>query len=620
MTESENSPEVTEDGDPAGTERPGRTGVTRPAGRRPVSILPWEAAEPSPEAPARGGGRPPARRAPVPPSGLLSAPAPANRTGADDPFAALPPWLPPVRRPSQRPPRTGRPAGPGQRGNGLPGEPGQRGHGLPGGDGWRGGPDPGGSARTGANPVPRGPLGPPRQPPGPRTPAEGWPPPGRPSYPQALEPPALPRPTRPEPRTGFPTDPADPGLPVEPVIGLAPPIAAPIIAAPSIPTPIPTSTTTPTPADLAPTAPAQRTPPPAALAPAVPEPSAPQPSAPQPSAPQPSALVPATLDPAALERVEPRRRLTADSIRHEQVVAPEARVPQFGWRAAVYSATGGRVNLGIGAAERDWLELLSRVRRPLAGARQIAVTSIKGGVGKTTVAACLGLMLAEHRGDGVVAVDADPDAGTLADRLSGAATVTVRDLLDNLDKIKSLGQFTEYTSLAGRLRVLAGEQDPAMGEAFHRDEYQRVCLALARYFDIVITDSGTGLVHSTMRGTLELADRLIVVGSPTVDGASRASKTLDWLLAHGHERLVEDAVLVLCQDRGSHRVDHAQLYRHFAERCRHVIEIPADQHLYSGGVIDPAMLQPATRQAYLRLAAVVADGFSAQPALLPPAR
>ncbi|HEX4246988.1 MAG TPA: MinD/ParA family protein, partial [Pseudonocardia sp.] len=152
------------------------------------------------------------------------------------------------------------------------------------------------------------------------------------------------------------------------------------------------------------------------------------------------------------------------------------------------------------------------------------------------------------------------------------------------------------------------------------EEYERVCRALARYFDIVITDSGTGLVHSTMRGTLELADRLIVVGSPTVDGASRASKTLDWLLAHGHERLVEDAVLVLCQDRGSHRVDHAQLYQHFAERCRHVIEIPADQHLYSGAVIDPAMLQPATRQAYLQLAAVVADGFSAAPALLPAGR
>jgi MinD-like ATPase involved in chromosome partitioning or flagellar assembly len=656
MTESENRPEVTEDGDTAGTgsaggDRSGRTGVTRPAGRRPISILPWEAAEPSPEAPPRGGGRPPARRAPVPPSGLLSAPAPANRTGADDPFASLPPWLPPVRRPTPpRPPRTGRPTGPGQRGPGLPGG------GLPGGDGYRGEPgrrgdgprtggfrglsepdgsprtgesrglpEPDGSPRTGANPVPRGPLGPPHQPPGPRTPVEGWTSPGgRPSYPRALEPPALPRPGRGEPGTGFSIESVDPGLPVEPVIGLTPPAApnpaAPNPAAnPAAPNP---ATVEPAAAPITAAPPPSVTATPADLAPAVPAPptplASPEPTAPATSAP--AVPAPAALDLAALERVEPRRRLTADSIRHEQVVAPDRPVPRFGWRASVYAATGGRVNLGIGAAERDWLELLDQVRRPLAGARQIAVMSIKGGVGKTTVAACLGLMLAEYRGDGVVAVDADPDAGTLADRLSGVATSTVRDLLDNLDKIKSLSQFTEYTSLAGRLRVLAGDQDPAMGEAFRREEYQRVCRALARYFDIVITDSGTGLVHSAMRGTLELADRLIVVGSPTVDGASRASKTLDWLLAHGHERLVEDAVLVLCQDRGSHRVDRAQLYRHFAERCRHVIEIPADPHLYSGGVIDPAMLQPVTREAYVRLAAVVADGFSAPAALWPAGR
>jgi MinD-like ATPase involved in chromosome partitioning or flagellar assembly len=292
------------------------------------------------------------------------------------------------------------------------------------------------------------------------------------------------------------------------------------------------------------------------------------------------------------------------------VVEPEQPIPTVGWRAAVYSATGGRVNLGISAAERDWLELLTRVRRPISGARQIAVASIKGGVGKTTVAACLGLMLAEYRGDGVVAVDADPDAGTLADRLTGEPTVTVRDLLANLDKIRSLSQLGEYTSMAGRLRVLAGEQDPAVGEAFRREDYQRVCRTLARFFDIVITDSGTGLVHSTMRGTLELADRLIVVGTPTVDGASRASKTLDWLLAHGHERLAEQAVLVLCQDRGSHRVDHRTLFAHFTERCQQVIEIPADPHLYSGGLINPALLRPATVRAYLQLAAVVADGFA----------
>ena len=601
MTESENRSEVTEDG--GNPEAPiARSGSGRTSGRRPVSILPWEAADPASAGTPPRAGRPPTRRAPVPPSGLVAAPGVGNRSGADDPFASLPPWLPPVRRPGPRAPF------------------------RPGDQGYRGGRGQGHAEHTGSHPIPpRTPL---RTPPVPRRPAEAWP--GQPAEPGPRRPaePWLPAGERPSPPWAVPPPSAQAVDALADLEALVDPVI----------TGRPDATTTaapPKPATPKPTAP-KPTPP----HPATPKLTAPKPTAPRPTAPELAANRTAAPDrPAAVEQSEPaadsapaavptterpapalplpapaeptpKRRLTADAISHERIVAPDQRVPTVGWRAALYSATGRRVNLGVGAAEREWLELLARVRRRTSGATQLAVTSIKGGVGKTTVAACLGLMLAEYRGDGVVAVDADPDAGTLADRLSGEATVTVRDLLANLDSVKSLSQFGEYTSLAGRLRVLAGEQDPAMGEAFRREEYQRVCRALARFFDIVITDSGTGLVHSTMRGTLELADRLIVVGSPTVDGASRASKTLDWLLAHGHERLAEESVLVLCQDRGSHRVDTAQLYQHFAERCRHVVEIPADPHLYSGGLIEPSLLAPATRAAYLRLAAVVADGFS----------
>jgi len=157
--------------------------------------------------------------------------------------------------------------------------------------------------------------------------------------------------------------------------------------------------------------------------------------------------------------------------------------------------------------------------------------------------------------------------------------------------------------------VLAGDQDPATGDSFRRDEYERVCDTLTRFFNIVITDSGTGLVHDAMRGVLTRADRLIVVGSPTVDGASRASKTLDWLLAHGHERLADDAVVVLSGDRSSAKINYLQLRSHFRRRSQHVIEVPGDPHLYTGGIIDLNLLQPATRDAYLELAAVIADGF-----------
>ena len=261
---------------------------------------------------------------------------------------------------------------------------------------------------------------------------------------------------------------------------------------------------------------------------------------------------------------------------------------------------------------------MHRIRKPLIGSHRIAVSSIKGGVGKTTVATLLGLVMAENRGDRVIVLDANPDAGTLADRLTGESSVTVRELLRDLDRIQSWTEVSRYTSLAGRLQVLASEQDPASSDAFSREEYQHICALLDRFFNIIITDSGTGLVHSAMEGTLRLADSLIVVGAPTVDGAGRASKTLDWLVAHGYAAQVAHAVVVLSCDRTSSEIDLRRVRGHFEARCRGVVEIPHDPHLASGGRIEFDRLRPATRDAFVALAALLADGFGSRPSTPPP--
>jgi MinD-like ATPase involved in chromosome partitioning or flagellar assembly len=252
------------------------------------------------------------------------------------------------------------------------------------------------------------------------------------------------------------------------------------------------------------------------------------------------------------------------------------------------------------------------------GSNRIAVVSLKGGIGKTTTTACLGLTLASYRGDRVVAVDANPDAGTLAERLTNVTDVTVRDLLGRLDRIASFTDVSAFTSLAGRLQVLASDQDPAASEAFSEEEYRAVAEVLARYFTVILTDSGTGLLHSAMSGTLALADSLVVVSAPSVDGASRASKTLDWLIAHGHEELVARSVAVISSVRpDTGDVDVDLLRRHFAARCRAVLEIPYDEHLVSGGLIDLERVGAPARRAYLELAAAVADGFALPPLTRP---
>jgi MinD-like ATPase involved in chromosome partitioning or flagellar assembly len=299
----------------------------------------------------------------------------------------------------------------------------------------------------------------------------------------------------------------------------------------------------------------------------------------------------------------------ASSITDESILRLGTEPPTMGWRHALYVLSGGLWNPGISKAEVAQRQLLHRVRRQLRGTHQIAVSSLKGGVGKTTVAAGLGLTLAEYRGDRVVAVDANPDSGTLADRLNGEVGVTVRQMLDDIASIDSMTAVSRYTSLAGRLQVLASEQDPAMSEAFNRAEYEQICAVLARFFNVIITDSGTGLVHSAMEGTLALADSLVVVGSPTVDGASRASKTLDWLIAHGYEEQVANGVVVLSCDRVSPQIDREWVLGHFRSRCRAVIEMPFDPHLAAGGRLNLTAMRQPTRTAFLELAALVADEF-----------
>ena len=66
---------------------------------------------------------------------------------------------------------------------------------------------------------------------------------------------------------------------------------------------------------------------------------------------------------------------------------------------------------------------------------------------------------------------------------------------------------------------------------------------------------------------------------------------------------------VLNSNRDLEQIEIDRVEDHFARRCRAVARIPWDEHLEAGAVSNPDLLAPATRTAYLRLAAVVADGF-----------
>ena len=196
---------------------------------------------------------------------------------------------------------------------------------------------------------------------------------------------------------------------------------------------------------------------------------------------------------------------------------------------------------------------------------------------------------------------------------------TIRDMLHALPNIHNYVDMRRFTSQApSRLEILANDVDPAVTNSFNDEDYRRIVTTLEQQYSIILTDSGTGLLYSAMRGVLQMADQLIVVSTPSVDGANSASTTLDWLVAQGYQNLVTRAVTVVSGVRPSAR-DFAldQLVSHFQSRCRGVVAVPFDPHLATGAEIELDQLKPATADAYLELAALVAAGFNDAPGLTP---
>jgi MinD-like ATPase involved in chromosome partitioning or flagellar assembly len=291
------------------------------------------------------------------------------------------------------------------------------------------------------------------------------------------------------------------------------------------------------------------------------------------------------------------------------------RAPSEGWRRWLYLATFKLVNVGESPKVKRRTELEAQVQRPLRGCYRIALLSLKGGVGKTTITATVGATFASIRGDRVVAVDANPDRGTLSQKVPLETPATVRHLLRDAEGIEAYSDVRGYTSQgASRLEVLASESDPAVSEAFSSDDYIRTLEVLERFYSLVLTDCGTGMLHSAMSAVLHKADVLVVISSGSVDGARSAAATLDWLDAHGHQDMVRNSIAVINAVRPrSGKVDLKKVVDHFSRRCRAVRQVPFDPHLEEGAEISLERLRPETREALLELAAVIADGFPGAP-------
>ena len=303
--------------------------------------------------------------------------------------------------------------------------------------------------------------------------------------------------------------------------------------------------------------------------------------------------------------------LTAAAFNDADMLAPRAVVPTRGWQRAVHRATAGTVHPRPGSAEQRRAELEARLCAPIDGSRRVVVMSRKGGVGKTTMTLALGSTFSSLRGDRVVAVDANPDAGNLAHRVAPPNSRTITDILREVDAIETYAQLRSYVSQApeSRLEVVGSDDDPRIGMALTQYEYHRLIALLDRFYNLILLDTGTGILDSANQGLLGEADELVLVLRPGLDGGRAAALTLDWLDEHDHGELVARAIVVINGVRRGVGVPLDPMVKHFARRCARVVTVPWDPALETGAQTRLSSLRRETRESLVEMAAAVADNF-----------
>ena len=163
----------------------------------------------------------------------------------------------------------------------------------------------------------------------------------------------------------------------------------------------------------------------------------------------------------------------------------------------------------------------------------IAVVSPKGGVGKTTMTALLGALLVKVRHERIVAVDTNPDYGSLGRALTPDHRVFVDDFIDLLDHPDLA--VTELDRKLGRgfdgLMVLPAPTDPSRMARLDEESYAKVFNRLKAMVGVLVLDCGTGLQEPAARAAIAAADQIVLVSDAEPSTASLVAEAARLLQA-----------------------------------------------------------------------------------------
>jgi flagellar biosynthesis protein FlhG len=232
--------------------------------------------------------------------------------------------------------------------------------------------------------------------------------------------------------------------------------------------------------------------------------------------------------------------------------------------------------------------------RPPHKARITAVTSGKGGVGKTFLSANLAAALA-RQGERVLVLDADLGLANLDVVLNLFPKITLHDVFtgkNTLDQaiLPAPGGF--HVLLAGSGMVEYSRLTPEV-----REQLVQVVQQVVPRFDRILLDTGAG-ISDVVLYTVSLADEVLVVATPEPTSLTDAYATIKVLATTQGRR---DIRLVVNQvsHAGEGRVIRGQLQQVVDRFVSPTLDVPVKLEFVGEIPIDPAVREAVQRRQLL---------------------
>jgi MinD-like ATPase involved in chromosome partitioning or flagellar assembly len=307
---------------------------------------------------------------------------------------------------------------------------------------------------------------------------------------------------------------------------------------------------------------------------------------------------------------------TAADFAARRVHTPQQLPATMGVQGLLRRLSFGKVAPAPSQRELEHRQAVAAVRRNFGGLRQITVVNPKGGAGKTVAVLMTAMTFGQQRGGYVLSWDNNETQGTLGMRAQqDFHHRTVRDLLSELGTFAGdagrVGDLSRYVRSQGEAMfdVLASDESATAGEMLTAQAFRNLREVVSRFYKLIVVDTGNNVRAENWQAAIEATDQLVVPMSARGDSAETAARMLDHLDQTGRSELVRRAVSVISMPASTKGTDVPAIRNHFAARTRVVLTAPYETLLDSGEPIRYEDISSKSREAWLKIAASIAEGL-----------